>query len=82
MTTFKNKVIALAELLEQEGKKAKNFAEVEQIILKATQEFGHLAASDLRMNEDFSPSSAEMPAMPKSNAKTPNKKRKTQNAVG
>jgi hypothetical protein len=82
MTTFKNKVIALAELLEQQGKKAKSFAEVEQLILKATQEFGYLAASDLTIDEAFSPSSPEMPAMPKSNAKTPNKKRKAQNAVG
>jgi hypothetical protein len=68
MTEFRNKVSAIAELLEQQGSKAKNFAELELLILKATQELGQVAATDLRPSEDFSPSSTLLPEMPTGDA--------------
>ena len=75
MTTFTSKVNALAELLEQQSSKTRNFAELELLILKATQDLGQLSATDLTTNEAFPPSETVLSKMPKSNAKKRNSKR-------
>ena len=75
MTTFKDKANSLIETLEQQSSKTKNFAELELLILKATQDLGQLAATDLTTDEAFPPSIPMLSEMPKSNAKKRNSKR-------
>ena len=75
MTTFTSKVNALAELLEQQSIKTRNFAELELLILKATQDLGQLSAIDLPNNEAFPPSETVLSKMSKGNAKKRNSKR-------
>ena len=82
MTTFTRKVNTLAELLEQQSRQTQNFAELELLILKATQDLGHLAATNLTPVEAFPPSKAMLSEMPKSNAKKRNSNSNTQNLVG
>ena len=55
MTTFKDKANSLIETLEQQSSKTRNFAELELLILKATQDLGQLAATDLTTDEVFPP---------------------------
>lgn len=69
MTTFTSKVTAFAELLEQQSHQTRNFAELELLILKATQELGRLAATDLTTDEAFSPSTPKLLKVPEGNAK-------------
>lgn len=82
MTTFTSKVNALAELLEQQSGKTKNFAELELLILKATQDLGQLAATDLTTDEAFSPSQTVLSKMPSTNEQKRNPKSKTKNLMG
>ena len=62
MTTFKDKANSLIETLEQQSSKTRNFAELELLILKATQDLGQLAATDLTTDEAFPP---QYPCCPK-----------------
>ena len=75
MTTFKDKANSLIETLEQQSSKTKNFAELELLILKATQDLGQLAATDLTTDEAFPPSEIVLSKMSKGNAKKRNSKR-------
>ena len=82
MTTFTSKVNALAELLEQQSSKTKNFAELELLILKATQDIGQLAATDLTTDESFPPSQTVLSKVPSTNEQKRNPKSKTKNLMG
>ena len=84
MTNFKDQAAAIIEALELESQQTPNFAQLELLILEATQKLGKIAAQTLETHasEGLSPSESQMSAMPDKHEQKRNPNSDPENPLG
>ena len=83
MTNFKDQAAAIIEALELESQQTPNFAQLELLILEATQKLGKIAAQTLETkSEGISPLETTLPAMPETHDQKRNPNSDPENTLG
>jgi hypothetical protein len=83
MTNFKDQATKIIESLESQSKETPNFAQLELLILEATQKLGKIAAETLETkSEGISPLEATLPELPEAHEQKRNANSESKNTLG
>jgi hypothetical protein len=84
MTNFKDQASKIIETLETQSKQTPNFAQLELLILEATQKLGKIAAQTLetQASEGISPLETTLPEMPEEHEQKRNPNSEPKNTLG
>ncbi len=83
MTNFKDQAVAIIESLESQSKEIPNFAQLELLILEATQKLGKIAAETLETkSEGISRLETTLPEMPEAHEQKRNSNSDPENTLG
>jgi hypothetical protein len=84
MTNFKDQAAAIIESLESQSKQTPNFAQLELLILEATQKLGKIAAETLepKVSEGISPLETRLQEMPAAHEQKRNSNSDPENTLG
>jgi hypothetical protein len=84
MTNFKDQAAAIIETLESQSKETPNFAQLELLILEATQKLGKIAAQTLetQASEGISPLKTRLSELPEEHEQKRNPNSDPENTLG
>ncbi len=84
MTNFKDQATKIIEALETQSQQTPNFAQLELLILEATQKLGKIAAQTLetQASEGISPLETRLPELPAAHEQKRNSNSDPENTLG